>query len=376
MQKTTIIHYDEIAIKGGNRLYFEKTLMSSINLKLKDISKAKVERKYGRMVILDSSNKISGILKNIPGISGFGSGLSCPLNMKEINSTALEIVNDTDSYRIETARQNKKFELTSPEISKKVAEFLFKNGKKTDHLNYTKKLFIEICDKEAYIFGESHKGIGGLPVGTTGKVISLLSGGIDSPVASFFAMKRGCSVDFVHFFNDTINSRAALSKIKNLAKTLTKYQNQSKLYIVPFRDLQKEIILKVPSKYRMIVYKRFMLKLASLIAFREKYKALVTGDNLGQVASQTLDNINTTYTAAKKPILHPLIGFDKKETIQIAKNIGTYEISILPYEDCCSLLLSKHPETKSNLAEIEEFEKEINQDLVMKAIKEVEKIKF
>jgi thiamine biosynthesis protein ThiI len=376
MQKTTIIHYDEIAIKGGNRLFFEKTLMNNINSKLKGISKAKVERKYGRMVILDSSEKINNILKVIPGISGFGSGLSCPLSIKEINNTAFKIVNDIDTYRIETARQNKKFDLKSPEISKEVAEFLFKKGKKTDHKDYTRKLFIEICDKEAYLFEESFKGIGGLPVGTTGKVLSLLSGGIDSPVASFFAIKRGCSVDFVHFFNDTINSRAALSKIKNLAEILTKYENQSKLYIVPFRDLQKEIILKVPSKYRMIVYKRFMLKLASIISYREKYKALVTGDNLGQVASQTLDNINTTYAATKKPILHPLIGFDKQETIVLAKKIGTYETSIQPYEDCCSLLLSKHPETKSNLPEIEEFEKEINQDLVMKAIKGMEKIKF
>lgn len=376
MRKITIIHYDEIGIKGKNRIFFEKALMKNINSKLKKVSKAKVERKYGRMTIPDSSESIKEILCRTPGISKFGFGFSCPLTMNNIKNTALKVANDKDVYRIETTRQNKKFELTSPEISKQVAAFLLKNGKKTDHKDYTKKLYIEICDKEAYVFEELFKGIGGLPTGSTGKVLALLSGGIDSPVASFLAMKRGCSVDFIHFFNEGINPKAALSKIEQLVKILTEYQNQSKLYIIPFKELQREIVLKVPAKYRMIVYKRYMLKIANLIAHKEKYKALITGDNLGQVASQTLDNINTTYEASKKPILHPLIGFNKQEIISLAKNIGTYEISILPYQDCCSLLLPKHPETKSKLEDILEFEKEINEELIMKSIKEAEKIKF
>ncbi len=376
MEKITVVHYNEIATKGGNRAFFEKYLIDNINKHIAGISKKKAERKYGRLIIRDCSDKLNDVLGKIPGISGFGSGLSCDLDLDCIKQTALKIASPKEVYRINTSRQNKTFKLKSPEISKEIAEFLHKNGKNADHKDYTKELFVEVCDKEAYLFEGSHNGLGGLPVGTTGKVLCLLSGGIDSPVSAFLSIKRGCSVDYIHFFNDTINSKSALAKIKKLVEQLNIYQNGAKLFVVPFKDLQKEIILKVPSKYRMIVYKRFMFKLANILAFREKYKAVITGDNLGQVASQTLENINTTYDASKKPIIHPVIGLDKLEIIQIAKKIGTYEISILPYEDCCSLLISAHPETRSKLTEIEEFEKEINRELLIKAIKSAEKIKY
>ncbi len=213
--------------------------------------------------------------------------------------------------------------------------------------------------KRNFLYTKKFNGVGGLPTGSSGKVVSLLSGGIDSPVASFLMIKRGCNTIFVHFHNRTINSEQALSKIRKIVEVLTKFQGKSKLYVVPFERLQLEIIRNVPSKYRMIVYRRFMLKIANYIAERENAKAIVTGDNLGQVASQTIENLNTIYRISALPIFSPLIGLNKREIVDLAKKIGTYEYSILPYQDCCSFMISPHPVTRSDPKMIERFEEHI-----------------
>ncbi|MFH1210328.1 MAG: hypothetical protein V1645_00245 [archaeon] len=191
------------------------------------------------------------------------------------------------------------------------------------------------------------------------KLISLLSGGIDSPVASYEMIKKGNNVIFVHFYNNTTNKDKVKDKIKDLAEKLSKYQPTTKLYMVPFKDIQKEIIKIVPAKYRMIVYRRTMFKIGEKIMQREKADAFLTGDNLGQVASQTLDNMSVIFKATKKVIATPLIGEDKVDTIRKAREIGTYEISIRPYDDCCTFLNAKHPETKAKLKEIEAMEKNL-----------------
>ena len=371
-----VIHYNEIATKGENRIHFEKALVDHINKKLAGITAKKAKRNYGKIILDANNEKIIEVLKKIPGIQNIGIGFFIDLDLKKIEKILDKVVAKKETYRISTKRQNKKFELTSPEVNKKLADYLISKGFKADITKFTKEIFIEICSDKIYIFFDKITCLGGLPITKDGKVLSLLSGGIDSPVASYLISKRGTIVHYIHFFNDTINSRAALDKIKKLVTKLTEYQLDSKLYIVPFKDLQKEIILKIPSKYRMLVYKRYMFKIANALARKENYKALITGDNLGQVASQTLDNIKTTYSASSIPVLHPLIGFDKLETIDLAKRIGTYEISILPYEDCCSLLVSQHPETRSKLEDLERMEKEINLELIKEAIRKIEKIKF
>ena len=211
-----------------------------------------------------------------------------------------------------------------------------------------------------------------MPVGSAGKVVCLLSGGLDSPVASFLMMKRGCSVVFVHFVNKTQQSCAVKNKISELVKVLSKVQGESKLYMVPFDEIQQEIITKVDSKDRMIVYRRFMVRISELVALKEKALGLVTGDSLSQVASQTLENLDCVYSVYDGVILSPLIGMNKQEIVNIARKIGTYEISILPYGDCCSFLIAKHPVIKGRRRDFEIIDSGLNLGLAEKAFVEAE----
>ena len=239
---------------------------------------------------------------------------------------------------------------------------------KVDVHNPDMEIVVDIGNKNCFIYSEKMKGIGGLPVGTAGKLVSLISGGIDSPVASFMMMRRGARIVFVHFKNKTVSSGAGSDKIEKLVETLSCFQGRSKLYVVPFEEFQKEIIAKIPSKNRMIIYRRVMFKLSEIIAKKENAKGFVTGDSLSQVASQTIDNINAIYKAANLPILPPLIGINKQETIDLAKQIDTYETSIIPYQDCCSFLIAKHPETRARLDEIIRQEENLEIDEIVKRV--------
>jgi thiamine biosynthesis protein ThiI len=373
-----IIHYDEITLKGGNRSFFERVLMGNIKEFLENIKYNKIYKDGGKIIIEISSEgeqafvrlqKIKEILKNIPGISNFYFAVSEEKDLEKINKKTVEFLKkylekeDKKTFKIEARRSDKKFELKSPEINAKVGEYVLENTKlKVDVHNPDIEIVIDIGNKNCFIYFEKIKGIGGLSVNTAGKLVSLLSGGIDSPVASFMMMKRGAKIVFVHFKNRTINNTGD-DKIKNLVKKLSRFQGRSKLYIVPFEEFQKEIIAKIPSKNRMIIYRRIMFKLAEIIAKKENAKGFVTGDSLSQFASQTLDTIGVIYNSANLPIFPPLIGMNKQEIIDLAVKIKTYETSILPYQDCCSFLIAKHPETKARLEEIlkQEENLEINE---------------
>ncbi|MBI4170077.1 MAG: tRNA 4-thiouridine(8) synthase ThiI, partial [Candidatus Aenigmarchaeota archaeon] len=236
---------------------------------------------------------------------------------------------------------------------------------------------IEITNRSAYIYSEIYQGLGGLPVGVTGKVIALVSGGIDSPVAAMLAMKRGCKCVLIHFHNYTLYQDSVKKKILQLAEKLAAYNGHTKLIVVPFADMQKEIIKHVPAEYRMLAYRRAMFMIAEQIREKENAKGFVTGDNLAQVASQTLDNLDVIYSVSKKPVIAPLIGYDKKDIIKLAEQIGTYETSILPYNDCCSAFVAEHPVTRSTREELEEFEKNIDfQAFIEKAVTNVEILDF
>ena len=369
MYSHIIIHYDEITLKGGNRPFFERALVNNIREFLKEIECGNLYREGGKIIVeivKDTDlKKIKKILKNIPGISNFYFAVSEKKDLEKINKKTVKLLQDylktedKKTFKIEARRSDKKFELKSPQINAIVGEYVLENTKLTVDVHHPDiEIVVEIGQKNCYVYFEKTSGIGGLPIGTTGKLISLISGGIDSPVASYMMNKRGAKIIFVHFKNKTINNIGD-DKIKDLVKKLNRFQGRSKLYIIPFEEFQKEIIANIPSKNRMIVYRRIMFKLAGEIAKKEKAKGFVTGDSLSQVASQTLENINVIYNAANLPIFSPLIGMNKQEIIDISKKINTYDISILPYQDCCSFLIAKHPETKADLKIILKQEKNL-----------------
>ena len=374
-----IIHYDEITLKGGNRPFFERVLISNIKEFLENIKYDKIYKDGGKIIIEINKNtdleKTKEVLENIPGISNFYFAVSEKKDLEKINKKTVELLDSSEkikikkTFKIEARRSDKKFEFKSPEINARVGESVLENTElKVNVHNPDIEIVVDIGHKQCFIYFEKIKGIGGLPVGTAGKLVSLLSGGIDSPVASYMMMKRGAKIIFVHFKNKTISSSAGNDKIKNLVKKLSRFQGRSKLYIIPFEEFQKEIIAKIPAKNRMIIYRRIMFKLAEIIAKKEKAKGFVTGDSLSQVASQTLDNIGVIYNSANLPIFPPLIGMNKQEIIDLAVKIKTYEISILPYQDCCSFLIAKHPETKGKLNEIIKQEENLEIDKIAERI--------
>ena len=378
-----IIHYNEITLKGGNRPFFERVLVDNIKGFLENIKYNKIYKDGGKIIIEINKDidleKIKEILENIPGISNFYFAVSEEKELEKINKKTVELLknylqtendknNKIKTFKIEARRSDKRFKFKSPEINAKAGEYVLENTKlKVDVHQPDLEIVIDIGNKDCFIYFEKTNGIDGLPVGTTGKLISLISGGIDSPVASYMMMKRGAKITFVHFKNKTINNTGD-DKIKSLVKKLSRFQGRSKLYIVPFEEFQKEIIAKIPSKNRMIIYRRIMFKLAEMIAKKENAKGFVTGDSLSQVASQTLDNIGVIYNSANLPIFPPLIGMNKQEIIDLAVKIGTYEASILPYQDCCSFLIARHPETKANLGDILRQEEILEIDEIAKRI--------
>lgn len=361
--RVIIIHYGEIGTKGKNREIFEKKLIKNVKLALG--KKAKVYRRYGRIVCQTeiSLARVKNVLEKLPGIANFSIGLSCSLDMEEIKKKSLSILTGKfKTFKVIAKRSNKLFPLTSMEINRELGTYLVeKLGKEVDLKTPERVLWVEVCEKEVFLYTEKFKGIGGLPTSTSGKVVALLSGGIDSPVASFLMMKRGCRVIFIHFFNQTISTQASLAKVKRIVEKLTQFQLSSKLYLVPFGKLQAEIIKNIQASYRMIIYRRFMMKIANLIAKKENAKAIVTGDSVGQVASQTLENLSCVYDVCSLPVFSPLIGMNKEETVRLAKEIGTYELSILPYPDCCSFMVAKHPKTKTKPKRVVKLEERIEQ---------------
>ena len=257
------------------------------------------------------------------------------------------------------------------EINQRVGAYVKeRSGAKVDLENAELTCWIEIVEKYALLYVERLAGPGGLPVGTSGKVVVLLSGGIDSPVAAWKMIKRGCTPVFVHFHSFPYTNKESQEKTKQIARLLSEYALRAKLYLVPFADVQRHIMVDTPLDTRVILYRRYMLRLAQEIAHREKARLLVTGDSVGQVASQTIENIDVISRAVSMPILRPLIGDDKLEIVHVARKIGTYDISIQPDQDCCSLFVPKHPETKANSVEIEKSETRLDVAAAMNAAME------
>ena len=374
MYNYIVVHYDEIGIKGKNRPFFENKLVDDLNIKLSNYC-SKVFKRYGKIICKLNDfkdyntedfriykSKVISILQLTPGISSFSFAVRCSLDLDEISLKSLELIDTKEfsSFRVNTKRSNKSFKFTSLDVNIKVgSDIVEKTSKKVDLKNADLTLNIEIGDKDSYIYDNKFRGIGGLAIKSSGNVICSLSGGLDSPVASYMMMKRGCNVIFAHIQNDTLANKELQQKIEDLCKTLCKVQNSCKLYVIPFSEIQNKIIMYVPSEYRMIIYRRFMTKIINKIAKLEDSKLIVTGDSIGQVASQTIDNINCIYDSSFYPVVSPLIAFNKNEIIDISKKIGTYDISIKPYPDCCSFMIAIHPKTNAQLDYILKIEENI-----------------
>jgi len=353
-----VIHYNEIALKGRNRIFFEKKLRENIKDALKGLSVKKVSRLDGRILVELDEDNISAALEKIArvsGISSYSPALEVKTDLKEMKKGALSVLKYAKgkSFKVETKRNYKQFSLESIAISREVGGYLAdKTALKVDVKNPDIVIGLEVLKDKTFIYSQKIKGVGGLPQGGSGKMLSLISGGIDSPVASYLMMKRGAILDFVHFHSYPYTDNASIEKAEEIVKILSGMRRGSNLYLVPIIDFQKEVVKKSDPKYRIILYRRLMYKLAEEIAKTCNAQALISGDNLGQVASQTIENLATVGHGVIIPIMRPLIGFDKEEIIAVAKKIGTYETSIEHHDDCCSIFTPKNPATKSRIQDI------------------------
>ncbi len=357
-----IVHYDEIGTKLGNRSFFEKRLVENIKSKIE----CRISRLAGRIILNTNDSKFREKLERTPGVANFSACKITPSNINSIKKAALELVKSRKgTFKVSAQRSDKTFPLTSMEVNALVGEYILKHSNLKVNVKKPRILiYIEITKDNTFIYIDKVKGIGGLPVGTAGKVISLLSGGFDSPVASYLMMKRGAEVVLVHFFNNTTRAQSVLVKLNKLCEKLSEYQNPIKLIIIHFGEAQREIIEKIPAKYRILIYKRLMFKICDKI--KDKVLAFVTGDSLSQVSSQTLENIAAVRSSTQTQILSPLIGMNKQEILELAKKIGTYEFSAIPYDDCCSLLVAKHPVIKSDEKKLIQLEKGLNTKSVIR----------
>ncbi|MCG8607391.1 tRNA 4-thiouridine(8) synthase ThiI [bacterium] len=375
-----IIHYSEIALKGNNRVFFERKLRGNIKKALVNFEFGDIERLRGRFVIHlrgdGDRRQISEKLRKVFGIAYFSFGLAVEKDLVQIKKTAWALIKEFefDSFRIAARRAQKEYEFTSVEINQHVGAYVQeKCGKRVDLRNPEATCYIEIAGPYALVYSQKVKGAGGLPVGVSEQAVSLLSSGIDSPVASYLMLKRGVRLIYAHFHSHPYTNRASQENVVRLVKLLSQYQFRSKIYLLPFIDIQKQIMASAPADLRVLLYRRYMIRLAERIAAQEGASALITGENVGQVASQTLSNLRVVGEVTALPILRPLAGFDKEEIIQYARRIGTFEISTAPYEDCCSLFVPDNPHTKARPRMLAGAEKALHlQDLMKQILNQAE----
>ena len=367
-----LVHYDEIAIKLGNRSWFEKQLVKNIKNQIKGLPFSNIKKFSARIFINDidinKGNQYISKLANVMGISSVHLMRDVISEILEIKKNSLELLDiekdNFETFKIFTKRQNKSLPYTSQDLNATVGELICtKLSKKVNLKNPDMDLRIELVEDRGFIGCQSNSGFGGLPVGCGEKALSLISSGIASPAASFKMLKRGVQLSYIHFHSAPATGQESIDNVKKIIDRLSEFQSSKKLFLVPFLDVQKKIMNKAPNKYWVILFRRAMVRLSCIIAKKINAKALVTGENVGQVASQTLSNINVVSEPAEIPILRPLIGYNKKEIINLATKIKTYEISILPYEDCCGFFVPKHPETKAKIDIIKDCEKDIKLDL-------------
>jgi thiamine biosynthesis protein ThiI len=425
IQNYILCHYGEIALKGGNRNFFEAQLIKNIQTQLEAFCPGSfeyVKRMSGGILIklnekptrnasashtdadghsdagggIDKE-KIRDALMHTFGIANFSFATSIEQDIEALKTYCWEIMQKEkfETFRVTTQRSNKNFSMTSEEINREVGGYIYDKLMsfaplsrhepalrkrdmriKVSLKNPDVECKIFIINEFALVSLEKIQGFGGMPVGTGNKALAMLSGGFDSPVAAWQILKRGVQLRYAHFHSAPYTSKASIEKVVALSQVLKKFGSATKLYLIPFASVQQEIMMKTPERFRVILYRRMMMRISEAIAKKEKCLALITGDSIGQVASQTLENILAVSEATTLPIFRPLIGLDKEEIMQKAKVIGTYDISIQPHDDCCTRLMPKKPETRAKLWEVLEAEKALDiPELIRQALEKTELVK-
>lgn len=385
MKKVILVRYGEILLKGLNRPVFEKKLIDNIKRAIHPLGKVGVFKSQARIYVEPQTedydfDEALGLLTKVFGIVSVSPVWKIETNYEVIKEKSLIMIKDLldrkayKTFKVETKRGDKSFPMDSPEISRELGGYILENFPELS-VDVKKPEFVFYVEVRefTYIYSEIIPAVCGMPIGSNGKAALLLSGGIDSPVAGWMIAKRGVELEAVHFYSYPYTSERAKEKVIELAKILSKFCNKINLHIVPFTDIQLEINEKCPLDQLTIIMRRAMMTIAERIAEKVGALALVTGESVGQVASQTIQSLYVTNSVVKMPVFRPLIGMDKNEVIDIARKIGTFETSILPYEDCCTVFVAKHPNTKPVLEKILLSEKKANlEELINKAIENTE----
>jgi thiamine biosynthesis protein ThiI len=352
----------EVALKGGNRGWFERALLTNVRAALRGLPVAEVSIP-ARVVIRFSEPvewaEVLPRLSTVFGVNGIipveRTGTTYEQLERFVGGYTGELGGKT--FAVRCKRSDKRFPMTSEEVNRRLGAFVAeRTGMTVDLEEPDVTLHVLVQSDGVYLFLRRFPGPGGLPAGTSGRVLVLLSGGIDSPAAAYLAMKRGTRAHYVHFHSAPYTSQASVSKVERLVQVLTRHQGASRLAVVPFGDCQREIVALCPERLRVVLYRRMMLRTAERIARRWRCEALVTGESLNQVASQTLENLAAIDRVAHMPVLRPLVGMDKQEIIAVAERADTYELSLLPHQDCCSFLQPQHPATRTTAAACDEAE--------------------
>jgi tRNA uracil 4-sulfurtransferase len=379
-----VVHYHEIALKGKNRPMFVRRLGDNLRAATAGLGVKEVRRLTGRLVLMltptAALEDIRRQVANVPGIANFALAYRTPLQLEILQEAILQALSGRTfrTFRVQTKRGFKAFPLTSPEINRDVGHYLQQHISAAVDLETPElTVSIEILPHEAFFYLDREDGPGGLPVGVSGPVACLLSGGIDSPVAAYRMLKRGCTAVFLHFHSYPILSRVSQEKVRDLVTLLTRYQFASRLVLIPFAPIQRQIVAEVAAPYRVVLYRRFMVRIAEALAHLTGAKALVTGESVGQVASQTLENLAAIDAVSGLPILRPLIGMDKQEIMRQAMALGTYDISILPDQDCCTLFVPHNPTVRADLEVIAQIEAKLDiPALIQQGINAVQVLDF
>lgn len=384
-QNIYIVRCGEVALKGMNKPYFEKTLVERIRKKLKDMDGVEVSRREGLIFIRsDKKHDTESIVKNVSrvfGVASISPAVEAESELNKIGEASVEFMKKqieergVKTFKVEAKRADKEFPVKSPEIARIIGAKILIGCKvlKVDVHNPECRLFIDLRKDRTYIYDEKVSGFGGLPLGTNGKGMVLLSGGIDSPVAAWMMAKRGMLLEAVHFHSYPYTSPRAQQKVEELAGIVASYSGRMRMHVINLLPIQEQIVMNCPEEETTILVRRFMMRIAEKIALKNKCMMLITGENLGQVASQTAEALVVTDACVSMPVMRPLIAMDKVDIMEKANEIGTYEKSIEPYEDCCTVFLPKHPITKPKLARIELSENRLDaESLISDAIEKAE----
>ena len=357
-----MVRFGELSTKGKNKNDFIKTLAKNIAGALSDFENLEIIRQFDHIYIKLNENdpyRVIEVLQDVSGIQGLSLVLKTEKDIENLRKVCLDLAKQEEgkTFKVHSRRADKSYPLISDQINREIATVILKNTDlKVDVHNPDIMVSIEIRDEGAYVFTHTYKGAGGYPLGVGGKIMHMLSGGIDSPVAAYLLMKRGLKIECIHFASPPYTNAGVIEKLKDLLGKLNKYQPEIRLNIIPFTKLQEEIYAQSDESYAITIMRRMMFRLADRLAKRRRCLAISTGESVGQVASQTLDSMNVINDVTNMPVLRPVVCYDKTDIIDLARKIDTYDISIRPFEDCCTIFAPKNPKTKPSMEKVLEYE--------------------